>query len=173
MTISPNDHRNIALLGQVLRQSHDPHRPVAAIIADASGRPVADGANTPPAAFHYSPADTRAAIAADPTWKYFMMEHAERNAILHATASHIPLIGATMYGSLFPCADCARAIAASGIKRLVVPAPGLHPARDEKWMDHYRYAQQILQLSGVTVDFFAPEEAGPIANATASQDEPG
>jgi dCMP deaminase len=159
MTLSGSDHRNIALLKKVLRESHDPHRPVGAIIADAHGRFVADGTNAPPTAFGYSVADTHAAIDADPAWKYFMLEHAERNAIFKAQASGISLKGATMYGTLFPCADCARAIAASGIRRIVVPEPGQHSDRDQKWIDHYRYARKIIDLSGIALDYYSPTEA--------------
>jgi len=172
MTISQTDRKNIALLGEVLLRSHDPHRPVAALIADASGKAVADGTNAPPEPFRFSPDDTKTAIEADPKWKYFMLEHAERNAILHATTSGIALRGATMYGTLFPCADCARAIAASGIRRLVVPEPGIHPIRDEKWKDHYLYAREILDLSGVAVEHFPASDASPVQEGV-SEDEPG
>lgn len=160
MNISDVDRRNIALLSEVIEGSFDPDRPVGAIIADVAGNPVGQGANAPPTTYGYSREETHAAIAADPTWKYYMLEHAERNAILHAMSEGLSLLNATMYGTLFPCADCARAIAASGITRLVVPEPGLHPARDEKWKDHYRYAQQVLVLSGIKVDFYSPSELG-------------
>ncbi|GGF35515.1 hypothetical protein GCM10011321_28250 [Youhaiella tibetensis] len=159
MTITESDHRNIALLSHVTADSHDPDRPVGVIIADDAGVPVAQGTNAPPSSYGYSRESTHAAISADPKWKYFMMEHAERNAILGALANGTPLQGTTLYGTLFPCADCARAIAAAGIARVVVPAPGLHPARDEKWRDHYRYARDVLALSGVAVDFYSPSEA--------------
>lgn len=81
-----------------------------------------------------------------------MLEHAERNAINAARDQHLKLAGSTMYGSLFPCADCARAIVAAGISRLVVPSLSSDPARDSKWLDHYRYAYEIFDLAGIRVD---------------------
>ncbi len=48
--------------------------------------------------------------------KYGYVVHAELNAILNATQK---LHGCTIYVSLFPCNECAKAIIQSGIKRLV------------------------------------------------------
>lgn len=48
--------------------------------------------------------------------KYAYVVHAELNAILNATQK---LEGCTIYVSLFPCNECAKAIIQSGIKRLV------------------------------------------------------
>jgi dCMP deaminase len=52
--------------------------------------------------------------------KYFWTEHAERNAIYNAAFHGIKIEGATLYCSLFPCVDCARAIIQSGIKNIHV-----------------------------------------------------
>lgn len=48
--------------------------------------------------------------------KYPFVVHAELNAILNATRS---VIGCTIYVSLFPCNECAKAIIQSGIKKVV------------------------------------------------------
>lgn len=45
--------------------------------------------------------------------------HAELNAILFAARTGSSIDGATMYVTLSPCPDCAKAIAQSGIKKLV------------------------------------------------------
>ena len=50
--------------------------------------------------------------------KGYWMLHAERNAIYKAARTGISLIGADMYCTYFPCADCARGIIQSGIKKL-------------------------------------------------------
>jgi dCMP deaminase len=92
----------------------------------------------------------------DPAWKYFVLEHAERNAIYAAYAEGKSLAGATMYGTLFPCADCARAIVAARLSRLVIFGLGENPDRDEKWLEHYRYAEEILVRAGVTVEIVDP-----------------
>lgn len=48
--------------------------------------------------------------------KYAYVVHAELNAILNATQS---LHGCSIYVSLFPCNECAKAIIQSGIKKIV------------------------------------------------------
>lgn len=45
--------------------------------------------------------------------------HAELNAILYAARNGLAIDGATMYVTLSPCGECAKAIAQSGIKKLV------------------------------------------------------
>ncbi|QFR56168.1 deoxycytidylate deaminase [Serratia phage Muldoon] len=45
--------------------------------------------------------------------------HAELNAILFAARNGSSIEGATMYVTLSPCPDCAKAIAQSGIRKLV------------------------------------------------------
>lgn len=158
MGISKQDLIIIGRLRDVTVKSHDPDRPVGVIIANNAGVPLASGTNAPPAPYGYTLEQTHAAISEDPSWKYFMLEHAERNAISQAHNNGVSLEGSTIYGSLFPCADCARAIAAAGIKRAVFPAPGIHPLRDEKWRDHYRYAQKIFELSDIELALYKSEE---------------
>jgi dCMP deaminase len=87
-----------------------------------------------------------------------MLEHAERNAIFAAYRGGRSLVGATMYGTLFPCADCARAIVAARLSRLDVLSLGRDPVRDAKWLEHYRYAERILAMAGITVVIVDPKE---------------
>lgn len=55
--------------------------------------------------------------------KYKWFEHAERNAIYNAATKGIPLLDSTMIIPWFPCADCARGIIQSGIKKLICVEP--------------------------------------------------
>ncbi len=48
--------------------------------------------------------------------KYAFVVHAELNAILNSTRS---LRGCTLYVSLFPCNECAKAIIQSGIRKVI------------------------------------------------------
>ncbi len=48
--------------------------------------------------------------------KYPYVVHAEPNAILNST---VPLEGATLYVTLFPCHECAKLIIQSGIREIV------------------------------------------------------
>jgi dCMP deaminase len=158
MATSRQDRRILQLCDEVRQSSHDPDRKVGVVIANAAGEVLAVGTNAPPAALGLTVAQSHEAVRRDPNWKYFVLEHAERNAIFDALHRGRSLSGATMYGTLFPCADCARAIVASGLTRLVVFGPGLDPIRDQKWLDHYRHAQRILELAGLTVEIVSPDE---------------
>jgi dCMP deaminase len=157
MSLSKADRFFLAQCEAAKMESHDPDRQVGVVIAGPNGGVLATGSNKPPEAMKYTVSESHHAIAHDPNWKYFMLEHAERNAINKARELGNSIIGATMYGTLFPCADCARAIAAAGIRRLVVPLSKANLQRDEKWRDHFDYASKILALSGVELTLVLPE----------------
>lgn len=152
MPLSATDLLFLKQCEVVKKESHDPDRQVGVVIVDPMGRVLATGSNKPPTALGLTVQDSHSAIVSDPEWKYFVVEHAERNAVNNARDLNRSVKGATMYGTLFPCADCARAIAAAGISRLVVPPPEANPLRDEKWQSHFQYARQIIELSGVQLD---------------------
>jgi dCMP deaminase len=152
MTFSQDDLPFLRRCIEAKAKSHDPNRKVGAVIVDPNGKIIGVGSNAPPVSLRMSPFESHLAIEDDPRWKYHMLEHAERNAIYAALHKGHSLANATMYGTLYPCADCARAICAAGISRLVVPCPGGDTARDQKWLDHYTYASRIFELAGVQVD---------------------
>lgn len=52
----------------------------------------------------------------------FWCEHSERAALYQALANGAGVRGATVYSSMFPCADCMRGIILAGLTRVVVPA---------------------------------------------------
>ena len=160
MSISPTDRLFLAQSEAAKKESHDPGRQVGATLVSASGQMIATGTNRPPSAMGLSSADSRMAIAADPNWKYFVIEHAERNAICNAHDQGHSLAGATIYVTLFPCADCARAIVSAGVRRLVAPRPTISTVADEKWRAHFEYAQEIFARSGVEMTLFESLEAG-------------
>ena len=159
MAISSRDHRFLMQCLEVRENSHDPDRKVGVIVTDGADQVIALGTNAPPMSLKLTIEESHDAIRQDPAWKYFMLEHAERNAIFAAFAKGKSLVGATMYSTLFPCADCARAIVAAGVARLVVPGLTRDPVRDRKWLDHYRHAERILGMAGVAVDIIDLETA--------------
>ena len=158
--LSPDDQKFLRQCKAASRESHDPHRQVGVVIVSQSGHLLATGTNKPPLAMNLRLQDSHKAITEDPAWKYFMLEHAERNAIVNARQLGHVLDHSTMYGTLFPCADCARAIVAAGIARLVVPSPKNNSPRDVKWQAHYSYAVQIFKLAGVQIVYANPDEVG-------------
>lgn len=74
--------------------------------------------------------------------KYAYVVHAELNAILNATSN---LEGCSIYVSLFPCNECAKAIVQSGIKTVVY--------EDDKYADTDAVivSKRILTGAGVSL----------------------
>ena len=96
-------------------RSKDPSTQVGAVIVDERKRVVSIGYNGMP----YGCDDDEFAWEREGQFldtKYPYVVHAELNAILNAPR---PVIGCTIYVSLFPCNECAKAIIQSGIKRIV------------------------------------------------------
>jgi dCMP deaminase len=152
MATSATDISFLLLCEEIKEASHDPHRQVGAVIVGEDGTIIATGSNSPPEALGLTRSESHAAIEHDPKWKYFMLEHAERNAINAARDQGLSLAGATAYGTLFPCADCARALVAAGVRRLVVSTADQNRQRDEKWSDHYSYSHAILTRGNIQVE---------------------
>ncbi len=76
--------------------------------------------------------------------KYDYTVHAEMNAIFNC--DHIPR-GGTIYVPFWPCGDCAKNVAAAGIKRIVIGG------------DYYKseLTKTILEESGVELVFLEAE----------------
>jgi len=97
------------------KRSKDPNTQVGACIVTPSKKVVGLGYNGFPTGISDDefPWDSHDEYEQS---KYAYVVHAELNAILNATSK---LEGCTMYVSLFPCNECAKAIIQSGIKTLV------------------------------------------------------
>ena len=96
-------------------RSKDPNTQVGAAIVDQDHKVVSIGYNGMP----------RGCKDEDFPWereggfldtKYAYVVHAELNAILNSPR---PVSGCTLYVSLFPCNECAKAIIQSGIKKVI------------------------------------------------------
>ncbi|WP_166416585.1 deoxycytidylate deaminase [Cochlodiniinecator piscidefendens] len=83
--------------------------------------------------------------------KYFWFEHAERNAIFNAARSGVALENATLYSTLFPCAECARAIVQSGITTLKTFEA---PMEDHTYKHSFEKSKIILAEAGVKTEVF-------------------
>lgn len=82
--------------------------------------------------------------------KYLWTEHAERNAIYNAARHGISLDSATIYVPLFPCADCARGIIQTGIKRVVTTHTDLaEKAFGDRWTSAWGVAYTMFVESGI------------------------
>jgi dCMP deaminase len=81
--------------------------------------------------------------------KYSYIEHAERACLYRAARAGIATAGLTMVCPWATCADCARAIIACGITRLVRRGnvADSHP----RWHDSRAIADQMLKEAQITV----------------------
>ena len=84
--------------------------------------------------------------------KAYFTEHAERDAIFSAARTGISLSGSTCVCTLFPCADCARALIACGAIKLISTEPNF--CTPSKWRDHWIYARKMLEEAGVEIEFY-------------------
>lgn len=96
-------------------RSKDPNTQVGAAIVDENHRVVSVGYNGFPSGVSDDefPWSREGDVLHS---KYAFVVHAELNAILNAPRS---VRGCTLYVSLFPCNECAKAIIQSGIKKIV------------------------------------------------------
>lgn len=84
--------------------------------------------------------------------KHLYFEHAERNVIYACARNGISCDGCTMVITHWPCCDCTRAIIQSGISHVTVDAACMDPNQQfyQKWQDHIRESQQMLNECGIT-----------------------
>ncbi|MBR2826870.1 MAG: dCMP deaminase family protein [Erysipelotrichaceae bacterium] len=104
----------MALAHLSAERSKDPNTNVGAVIVDDMHRIVSIGYNGMPRNCNDDefPWEREGGFL---TTKYAYVVHAELNAILNSPRS---VSGCTLYVSLFPCNECAKAIIQSGIKRI-------------------------------------------------------
>ncbi len=99
-------------------RSKDPNTPVGACIVSADHKILSMGYN----GFPVGCSDDEFPWEREGEFgdtKYAYVTHSELNAILNYRGDNRDLEGATLYVSLFPCNECAKAIIQSGIRRVV------------------------------------------------------
>ncbi len=104
----------IALLSA--KRSKDPNTQVGACIVDEDNKVVSIGYNGMPRRIDESKLSWNKGEGLDS--KYLYVCHAEFNAILNIR-NGFSLKNCTIYVTLFPCNECAKAIIQTGIKKLV------------------------------------------------------
>jgi dCMP deaminase len=122
--------------------SKDRSTKVGAVIVNAERRVVSMGYNGFPSGIN-DDIDSRHERPA----KYLYTEHAERNAIYNAVRIHANISGCTMYATMFPCADCARAIIQSGITGVVCPIPTLDP----NWKKSFEVSMEMFNECNINI----------------------
>ena len=140
------DKRYIDVARLVASWSKDRNKKVGAVIINESNRIVSTGYNGFPPGIN-DDIDARHERPA----KYLYTEHAERNAIYSASNHGIKTGGCTMILEWYPCADCARAIIASGIKKVICTPPDFS---DDRWGVSFKASEEMLKESGVEIVYY-------------------
>ena len=133
----------IAVLSSL--RSKDPNTKVGACIVDKEHKVVSIGYNGMPRGVDESKVSWNRGEGLDS--KYLYVCHAEFNAILN-TRNGAALEGCTLYVTLFPCNECAKAIIQTGIKEVVF--------FDNKYKDTtgVQASLKMLELAGVKIRQF-------------------
>lgn len=82
--------------------------------------------------------------------KWLWSVHAEVAAITNAARVGTAIDGCTIYTSVHPCADCAKAIIQSGITKVVTRAI----PEDSNWAQSFAVSKEMLSEAGVKVEFY-------------------
>ncbi len=122
-------------------RSKDPNTQVGAVIVDEDKKVVSIGYNGFPKGCDD---DTYPWTSEGSTLesKYAYVVHAELNAILNSPRS---VKGCTIYVSLFPCHECAKAIIQSGIKHIVYESDKYADS------DSVQASKRMLKSAGVSL----------------------
>ena len=122
-------------------RSKDPSTQVGACIVDKNHKVVSIGYNGMPSGIDedHIPWGHGEGLES----KYLYVCHAEFNAILN-TRDGTALKDCTIYVTLFPCNECAKAIIQTGIKKVIY--------LDDKYHDHVeeQASRKLFDMSGVT-----------------------
>ncbi|MEI6745972.1 MAG: dCMP deaminase family protein [Methylococcaceae bacterium] len=128
--------------------SKDPNAQVGAVLFSKKGGGISIGYNGFPMGVEDS-----AERLTNKDVKLELVVHAEVNALIAAGSRSE---GSTIYVWGKPiCARCAGPIIQAGVKRVVALKP---VDSDSKWDDSGKYAHQMFEEAGITVDFYTVTE---------------
>lgn len=133
----------IALLSS--KRSKDPNTKVGACIVDEEKKVVSIGYNGMPKGLDEDKLSWNKNEGLDS--KYLYVCHAEFNAILNIRIGS-SLKGCTLYVTLFPCNECAKAIVQVGIKKIVYLS--------DKYHDQVNTlaSKKMLELAGIEIESY-------------------
>ncbi|MBR4072900.1 MAG: dCMP deaminase family protein [Clostridia bacterium] len=128
------------------RRSKDPSTQVGACIVDSDKKILSMGYNGMPRCCHDDEYPWERSEGLDS--KYLYVCHAELNAILNCHSGSVR--GCTVYVTLFPCNECAKAIIQSGIKEIVYA--------DDKYADTdgVKASKRMFDSAGVIYRPYTP-----------------
>lgn len=123
-------------------RSKDPHTQVGACIVDGEHKVVSIGYNGMPTGLDETRLSWNRGEGLDS--KYLYVCHAEMNALLN-TRNGAALKGCTLYVTLFPCNECAKALIQTGIREVVYEND---PYRDRLL---WQASRRLFELAGIKV----------------------
>jgi len=123
------------------KRSKDPNKQVGACIVNPENKILGTGYNGMPNGCSDDELPW-AKYGSKSEVKYSYIVHAELNAILNSSVS---LKGCTIYVSLFPCNECAKAIIQSGIKEVVYISDKYH---DQEVL---QISKRLLDMAGIKI----------------------
>lgn len=136
------------LANTVKLKSKDKYTQIGAVIVGKDGEIVSTGYNSFPRGL-----DDGLDYRQERPEKYYWFEHAERNAIYNSARIGVSTKGTTMYLSCgLPCADCARGIINSGIKRIFCERVDV--TKGELWKESQERSWDMFMETGVKVCFY-------------------
>ena len=139
------NYRFLALADMIASWSKDPSTKTGAVVIGPDKEIRATGYNGPVRRVY----DNIPERMERPT-KYDFFEHAERNAVFNACLTGVSLKGCTMYCTLTPCTDCARAIIQTGIKAVITyEYKSKEDDPKNTWRDKLSYSAQMFKEAGV------------------------
>jgi len=139
----------LGIAEQVKLKSKDQSTQIGAVIVGKDHEIVSTGYNSFPRGLD----DNRPERQERPL-KYFYFEHAERNALDLAAKLGNATDGSTIYlTSGLPCADCARGIINSGIKKVYCKSV-CTTKNKEKWYESQEKALEMLKECNIEVIFY-------------------
>lgn len=101
--------------------------------------------------------------------KYLYTEHAERNAIYNSARQGTSLENCTIYVTIMPCMDCARAIVQVGITKVIVHKDGqdaynaAYGFDEHRWTEDHKHAIQLFDDADVELKWWSGDLIKPSA----------
>ena len=151
MNVSANISWNQYFMALALlsaQRSKDPNTKLGACIVTPENKIVGIGYNGMPIGLDDSIMPWERSAESQLDTKYPYVCHAELNAILNSIRD---INGCTLYVTLYPCNECAKAIIQSGIKKLVYHTNKYPDA------DSTKAAELMLRLAHIEVEQYIPD----------------
>lgn len=139
----------MAMAKLISKRSKDPNTQVGAVIVSKEDRILSVGYNGFPNRCSDDVLPWAREAESEYDTKYPYVVHAELNAILNFRGDNKALEGSTLYVTLFPCHECAKAIIQSGISRIVYLDNKYNTTLD------FKESCRMLRTAGISLDSYA------------------